>query len=286
MTDATRLESTTPARHETLWYDDGNVVLQAESTLFNVHRSILARASKLFEDMFTLGQPHDGKEGTSASPVPIHDVRAEAFGNLLLQLYLPWGSKLVTALSDEQFVDVLRLAHRLQFEEICTIVSDHLVSRLSAERRLQLGPTCGLDAWSFPAFEELVLQMTTHSQCGDTSIPPAPWHLVYRARLAISQYRSSTIRQRVIDLEHGRMHWHAAGPMLELIPHLSRAEFTEKLLGNTAPRQFLQGSGYLCCYGPLVTIEMLQDCYPEQCEEEEKRVIRTIWEECYVTPVV
>ncbi|KAL1686450.1 hypothetical protein GGG16DRAFT_64253 [Schizophyllum commune] len=38
-------------RCEELWYDDGNLVLQAERTQFRVHRSILCKQSIVFKDM-------------------------------------------------------------------------------------------------------------------------------------------------------------------------------------------------------------------------------------------
>ncbi|KZP04394.1 hypothetical protein FIBSPDRAFT_405005 [Athelia psychrophila] len=40
-----------------IWYDDGNVILQAEGTQFRVHKSILAQSSTVFNDMFSLPQP-------------------------------------------------------------------------------------------------------------------------------------------------------------------------------------------------------------------------------------
>ncbi|KAF7983680.1 hypothetical protein HWV62_19587 [Athelia sp. TMB] len=45
-----------PVRSD-IWYDDGNVILQAEGTLFKVHRGVLARSSSVFEDMFSFPQP-------------------------------------------------------------------------------------------------------------------------------------------------------------------------------------------------------------------------------------
>ena len=56
--------------HPSVWYADGNVVLIAESTSFRVHKSVLARHSEFFHDMFNLPQPpapsdddvHDGED--------------------------------------------------------------------------------------------------------------------------------------------------------------------------------------------------------------------------------
>ncbi|KZP30901.1 hypothetical protein FIBSPDRAFT_814333 [Athelia psychrophila] len=40
-----------------IWYEDVNVILQAGSTQFKVHRSILAENSTVFKDMFSFPQP-------------------------------------------------------------------------------------------------------------------------------------------------------------------------------------------------------------------------------------
>jgi BTB/POZ domain len=44
-------------RSKVVWIDDGNVILQAESTLFRVHRSMLSSQSTVFSDMFSFPQP-------------------------------------------------------------------------------------------------------------------------------------------------------------------------------------------------------------------------------------
>jgi len=48
---------TTLARSQDVWYDDGNVVIQAENTAFKVFRGILASNSAVFADMFSVPQP-------------------------------------------------------------------------------------------------------------------------------------------------------------------------------------------------------------------------------------
>lgn len=39
------------------WFDDGNIILQAENTQFRVYRGILAASSSIFADMFSMPQP-------------------------------------------------------------------------------------------------------------------------------------------------------------------------------------------------------------------------------------
>lgn len=43
--------------HHDLWFSDGSIVLQADTTLFRVHISWLCRHSLVFRDMFSMPQP-------------------------------------------------------------------------------------------------------------------------------------------------------------------------------------------------------------------------------------
>ena len=81
-------------KHTDLWFCDGSVILQAESTLFRVHKSQLSRRSIVFSDMFALAQPpvitthatlaDETYEGCPV--VKLYD-SAEDVANLLLALY-------------------------------------------------------------------------------------------------------------------------------------------------------------------------------------------------------
>ncbi|KLO06255.1 hypothetical protein SCHPADRAFT_1002445 [Schizopora paradoxa] len=53
-----------PQPHETLWHDDGNIVLATDAYLYRVHKSVLAKNSAVFRNMFML--PGDGTEGGAA----------------------------------------------------------------------------------------------------------------------------------------------------------------------------------------------------------------------------
>ena len=85
-------------RHPTLWLEDGNVVLSAQSTidktrtlLFRVHRSVLARQSQVFSYMFDL--PASGSQrlydGLGVPRIDLHD-SAEDLEETLKVLYNPW----------------------------------------------------------------------------------------------------------------------------------------------------------------------------------------------------
>lgn len=85
-------------RHEDLWFEDGSVICQAETTIFRVHMSQLARHSALFRDLFSLPQPAPSdlsiqlrsqgqlSDCEDCPLVYLHD-RAEDVGNLLTALY-------------------------------------------------------------------------------------------------------------------------------------------------------------------------------------------------------
>lgn len=79
------------SRHPDLWFSDGSVVLKAESVLFRVHISQLARRSLFFRDLFSLPQPAKevvGPDGTfDGCPLLVLHDSAEDLSNLLKALY-------------------------------------------------------------------------------------------------------------------------------------------------------------------------------------------------------
>ncbi|PPQ81690.1 hypothetical protein CVT24_003122 [Panaeolus cyanescens] len=55
--DSINNPDSTIERCKKFWFDDGSIVLQAGQTQFRVHRSLLARSSTVFSDMFSLPVP-------------------------------------------------------------------------------------------------------------------------------------------------------------------------------------------------------------------------------------
>lgn len=58
-----------------IWFDDGNIVIQAENTQFRVYKGVLALQSDIFRDMFSVPQPSSDEGGlVEGCPVVIvHD---------------------------------------------------------------------------------------------------------------------------------------------------------------------------------------------------------------------
>ena len=50
----------TVIRSSKFWFEDGNVVLQAEHTQFRLHRSVLSMHCPIFQDMFACSLPENG----------------------------------------------------------------------------------------------------------------------------------------------------------------------------------------------------------------------------------
>ena len=56
-------------KDEKFWFEDGNIVLIAKDTVaFRVYRGVLARASPIFRDLFSVCRPDDG-ESMDGTPV-------------------------------------------------------------------------------------------------------------------------------------------------------------------------------------------------------------------------
>ena len=65
-------EPSTPVtytREADLWYDDGDIVIQAETTQFRVSKGVLASFSDIFKDMSSIPQPLSDEEVIDGCPV-------------------------------------------------------------------------------------------------------------------------------------------------------------------------------------------------------------------------
>ncbi|KAF8146888.1 hypothetical protein K438DRAFT_1868551 [Mycena galopus ATCC 62051] len=156
-----RTENETITHSETIWYPDGSVVLQAQSTQFRVHWSILSQNSSFFRDMQGLPQPPDQPSVDDCPVIELPDDAADV-ENLLKALYnlkflfqpslpLPVVSSLIRLGRKYDFKDVLDSAvERVTFEHPTTL------EEYDSRWPLQYTPT-RIDAYSAFPFDMLEL---------------------------------------------------------------------------------------------------------------------------------
>lgn len=58
-----------------VWFEDGNVVLIAQSTAFRLHRGVLSTHSEVFRDMFTVPQPATAELWEGCPVVHLSDLK-------------------------------------------------------------------------------------------------------------------------------------------------------------------------------------------------------------------
>jgi len=69
------------------WFEDGSIILQAESTQFRVHKTLLARRSTVLGDMFEVPQPADGEPLVEGCLVVHLSDTAEDVEHMVCSLY-------------------------------------------------------------------------------------------------------------------------------------------------------------------------------------------------------
>ncbi|KAJ7060875.1 hypothetical protein C8F01DRAFT_1141150 [Mycena amicta] len=85
-----RSDDHSPTRCRTLWMPHGDIILQAESTQFRVHRDLLARHSSVFDGMFMLPTPQDEPTLEGCPVVILATDSAKDWELLLKALYDPF----------------------------------------------------------------------------------------------------------------------------------------------------------------------------------------------------
>ncbi|KAJ7221395.1 hypothetical protein GGX14DRAFT_353743 [Mycena pura] len=118
-----------PRRIEGLWFEDGNIVLQAGNALYRVYRGTLATHSSVFKDMLSFPQPPDSEviDGCPLTNLPDPEAEVTPFLKALFdpQFFLPFPAQ-------TDFVAIfgcLRLSHKYQVAYLRRRALVHLSSR-------------------------------------------------------------------------------------------------------------------------------------------------------------
>ena len=85
-------ELTPGLRKSDIWFDDGNLVIQAEDRLFRVYKGMLTSVSPVFRDLFLVAVPStEDTETMDGCPVIRVPDPSDEFHSLMKVLFR-WGS--------------------------------------------------------------------------------------------------------------------------------------------------------------------------------------------------
>ncbi|KAF7353916.1 BTB domain-containing protein [Mycena venus] len=150
-------ESTVPQRVQNLWFDDGNIVIQAGNALYRVYRGALASRSSVFQDMISFPQPPEAElvEGCPFVELPDPEVDVTPFLRAIFEpeFFMPFPAPT----EFDVVVGCLRLGHKYGVEYLRRRALVHFSSgfptTLSQFDRYMYEPEDGPSkehSWRFP----------------------------------------------------------------------------------------------------------------------------------------
>ncbi|KZT03910.1 uncharacterized protein LAESUDRAFT_683082 [Laetiporus sulphureus 93-53] len=147
-----------PLRHPEFYFEDGNLVILVEGTLFRVFRSSFTRHSAVWRELFLLPEPAECiPEGLSDdSPLFLSGISSVDFERLLWIIYPPrYGVH--NAHGIDAWVSILDLAIRWEFADIRALAIRELQSlEMSAVDKIILSRRFDIrDQWAIAAYVAL-----------------------------------------------------------------------------------------------------------------------------------
>ncbi|KZP28181.1 hypothetical protein FIBSPDRAFT_275953 [Athelia psychrophila] len=145
MADATSPTHATDPTRSDIWFEDGNVVIQAEGKQFKVHRGVLAANSSIFKDMFAMPQPlAEGEKTVEGCPVIHVSDSAADIAIVLRALFLRGHVATRQALSITIIAAFLRLGTKYDIE----LLRAEALNRLHYEYPSTLEEYDKINKWS------------------------------------------------------------------------------------------------------------------------------------------
>ncbi|KAI6149154.1 hypothetical protein BKA82DRAFT_4389721 [Pisolithus tinctorius] len=125
-------------KHPMYWFCDGNIVFQADETLFHLHKGVLFVHSPTLEDIFTLPSGIENDGADEDHPIGLPGISGDEFRHFVLWLYHVSGS-----VPHEQnlpsLVAILKVSRLWQINNSITWAIAHLDQlNLSAVQKLEL----------------------------------------------------------------------------------------------------------------------------------------------------
>ncbi|TDL26984.1 hypothetical protein BD410DRAFT_783106 [Rickenella mellea] len=165
-------------RHPTLWFEDGDIVLTTNVTLFRVHRATLALHSPVFADMLSMPQPEGVETPLDDLPVvELSDKDAE-FTHLLQYFYNRGYYHRGASTTFDKISALLRMSTKFQMDDLRNDIIAHLATVYPAtiEKYMEaVDPEIQLSL--FPPFDGQHFAVVALARETDASIllPTALW---------------------------------------------------------------------------------------------------------------
>ncbi|KAJ7689843.1 hypothetical protein B0H17DRAFT_983461 [Mycena rosella] len=110
------VEPSAPQHVQELWFEDGNLIIQAGTSRFRVHRGVLAARSPVFQDMLSFPQPPDAELVEGCPAVRLHDSATD----VTVFLKVIFDSSFFMSYPSETDFDIiagcLRLSHKYEVD--------------------------------------------------------------------------------------------------------------------------------------------------------------------------
>jgi len=132
-------------KHDRYYFDDGNVTLSVEGTLYKIHWYLLRRYSSPISPMFSA--PHDLPED---APILL-PVAANDF-DIFLSILYPVDCGVFAATSVNEWTSILMLATQWNFQSIKTLAVNRLSSIASPVQKISLGYGFNIAEWVEDAY--------------------------------------------------------------------------------------------------------------------------------------
>ncbi|KAJ7684273.1 hypothetical protein DFH06DRAFT_1155170 [Mycena polygramma] len=122
-----------PQRYQELWFDDGNLIIQAEDRQFRVYRGVLGARSPIFQDMLSFPQPSDSELVDGCPLVRLPDSALEVTVFLRAIFDSDFFEAYPCPTTIETVVGILRLSHKYEVNYLRRRALIHLSSGFPTE---------------------------------------------------------------------------------------------------------------------------------------------------------
>ncbi|KLO07208.1 hypothetical protein SCHPADRAFT_658044 [Schizopora paradoxa] len=175
--------TTQPRRHDELWFSDGSIVLATDVHLYRVHKSMLAKYSKVLRDLFEIPTGDEDANTERWEDVPIVRMVGDSDEEVRLLLKSLYGVNLQVALRGLSLTEVaslLSISSKYDCQDIRTDVMQRLEHLFPS--KLEIFQGVRILRESLPPSQVFELLVVAH-RCEALSILPVLYFLCARLPL-------------------------------------------------------------------------------------------------------